>query len=238
MNRRSFIVAVGAGFAAPLAAEAQQAEKVYRVGFLRNGPPPDTFIEGLRRGLRDLGYFEGQNLSIEYGLADSADQLPNVAARLVRLNVDVLLASGTPPVPVAKSATQKIPVVFIASIDPVATGIVASLARPGGNVTGFAGIHADLMGKRLELLREAVQRQSRVAVMFQATNPGNAQYLRQAEIAARALGIQLQLLAVRKADDFESQRICRCRRAHILRTGLPGPVPTKRDVPGQDFQRG
>ena len=203
MNRRSFIVAVGAGFAAPLAAEAQQAEKVYRVGFLRNGPPPDTFIEGLRRGLRDLGYFEGQNLSIEYGLADSADQLPNVAARLVRLNVDVLLASGTPPVPVAKSATQKIPVVFIASIDPVATGIVASLARPGGNVTGFAGIHADLMGKRLELLREAVQRQSRVAVMFQATNPGNAQYLRQAEIAARALGIQLQLLAVRKADDFE-----------------------------------
>ncbi len=203
MNRRSFIVAVGAGFAAPLAAEAQQAEKVYRVGFLRNGPPPDTFIEGLRRGLRDLGYFEGQNLSIEYGLADSADQLPNVAARLVRLNVDVLLASGTPPVPVAKSATQKIPVVFIASIDPVATGIVASLARPGGNVTGFAGIHADLMGKRLELLREAVHRQSRVAVMFQATNPGNAQYLRQAEIAARALGIQLQLLAVRKADDFE-----------------------------------
>jgi len=203
MNRRSFIVAVGAGFAAPLAAEAQQAEKVYRVGFLRNGPPPDTFIEGLRRGLRDLGYFEGQNLSIEYGLADSADQLPNVAARLVRLNVDVLLASGTPPVPVAKSATQKIPVVFIASIDPVATGIVASLARPGGNVTGFAGIHADLMGKRLELLREAVQRESRVAVMFQATNPGNAQYLRQAEIAARALGIQLQLLAVRKADDFE-----------------------------------
>ncbi len=203
MNRRSFIVAVGAGFAAPLAAEAQQAEKVYRVGFLRNGPPPDTFIEGLRRGLRDLGYFEGQNLSIEYGLADSADQLPNVAARLVRLNVDVLLASGTPPVPVAKSATQKIPVVFIASIDPVATGIVASLARPGGNVTGFAGIHADLMGKRLELLREAVHRLSRVAVMFQATNPGNAQYLRQAEIAARALGIQLQLLAVRKADDFE-----------------------------------
>ena len=195
-------LAVGLAFA-PLPAEGQPAEKVYRVGFLRNGPPPDTFIEGLRRGLRDLGYFEGQNLSIEYGLADSADQLPNVAARLVRLNVDVLLASGTPPVPVAKRATQRIPVVFIASIDPVATGIVASLARPGGNVTGFAGIHSDLMGKRLELLREAVHRLSRVAVMFQATNPGNAQYLRQTEIAARALGIQLQLLAVRNADDIE-----------------------------------
>ena len=188
----------------PLAAKAQQAEKVYRVGFLRNGPPDDTSIEGLRRGLRDLGYFEGRNLSIEYGLADSADQLPSAAAHLIGLNVDVILASGTPSVPVAKSATRTIPIVFVASIDPVATGIVSSLARPGGNITGFAGIHADLMGKRLELLRETVHRLSpRVAVMFQATNPGNAQYLRQAEIAARALGIQLQLLAVRKADDFE-----------------------------------
>ncbi len=187
----------------PLAAKAQQAEKVYRVGFLRNGPPDDTSIEGLRRGLRDLGYFEGQNLSIEYGLADSADQLPSAAAHLIGLNVDVIFASGTPSVPVAKSATRTIPIVFVASIDPVATGIVSSLARPGGNITGFAGIHADLMGKRLELLREAVHQLSRVAVMFQATNPGNAQYLRQAEIAARALGIQLQLLAVRKSDDFE-----------------------------------
>ena len=190
-------------FLAPLPAQGQPTEKVYRVGFLRNGPPDVASIEGLRRGLRDLGYFEGQNLRIEYGLAESADQLPDVAARLVRLKVDVLLASGTPPVPVAKNATQTIPVVFVASIDPVATGIVASLARPGGNVTGFAGIHAELMGKRLELLREAVHRLSRVGVMFQATNPGNAQYLRQLEIAARSLGIQLQLLAVRSADDFE-----------------------------------
>ena len=188
---------------APLAAEGQQTGKVYRVGFLRNGPPPDTFIEGLRRGLRDHGYVEGQNISIEYGLADSADQLPSVAAHLIRLNVDVILASGTPPVPVAKSATQTIPIVFVASIDPVATGIVSSLARPGGNITGFVGVHSDLMGKRLELLREAVHRLSRVAVLSHATNPGNVQYLRQAEIAARALGTQLQLLAVRNAGDFE-----------------------------------
>jgi len=195
-------LAVGLAFA-PLAAEGQQTGKVYRVGFLRNGPPPDTFIEGLRRGLRDHGYVEGQNISIEYGLADSADQLPSVAAHLVRLNVDVILASGTPPVPVAKSATQTIPIVFVASIDPVATGIVSSLARPGGNITGFVGVHSDLMGKRLELLREAVHRLSRVAVLSHATNPGNVQYLRQAEIAARALGTQLQLLAVRNAGDFE-----------------------------------
>jgi len=196
------VVLVGLAFA-PLAAEGQQTGKVYRVGFLRNGPPPDTFIEGLRRGLRDHGYVEGQNISIEYGLADSADQLPSVAAHLVRLNVDVILASGTPPVPVAKSATQTIPIVFVASIDPVATGIVSSLARPGGNITGFVGVHSDLMGKRLELLREAVHRLSRVAVLSHATNPGNVQYLRQAEIAARALGTQLQLLAVRNASDFE-----------------------------------
>jgi len=195
-------LAVGLAFA-PLAAEGQQTGKVYRVGFLRNGPPPDTFIEGLRRGLHDHGYVEGQNISIEYGLADSADQLPSVAAHLIRLNVDVILASGTPPVPVAKSATQTIPIVFVASIDPVATGIVSSLARPGGNITGFVGVHSDLMGKRLELLREAVHRLSRVAVLSHATNPGNVQYLRQAEIAARALGTQLQLLAVRNAGDFE-----------------------------------
>ena len=203
MIRRAFLYGAIAALAAPGRAETQQTTKVYRVGFLRNGPPPDTFIDGLRRGLRDLGYVEGQNISIEYGLADSADQLPKVAAHLVRLNVDVLLASGTPPVPVAKSATQTIPIVFVASIDPVATGIVASLARPGGNVTGFAGIHSDLMGKRLELLREAVPKLSRVAVLSHAMNPGNAQYLRQAELAARALGIQLQLLAVRDTGDFE-----------------------------------
>jgi putative ABC transport system substrate-binding protein len=189
--------------AAPLATEAQPRGKVYRIGFLRNGPPPETFIEGLRRGLRELGYIEGENISIEYGLTERADQLSSAAARLLRLNIDALLVSGTPPVPVAKLATQTVPVVFVASIDPVATGIVASLARPGGNITGFVGIHSDLMGKRLELLRETVPRLSRVAVLFHATNPGNAQYLGQAELAARAVGAQLQLLAVRNAGDFE-----------------------------------
>jgi ABC-type uncharacterized transport system substrate-binding protein len=189
--------------AAPLAAGAQQAGRVYRIGFLRNGPPPKTFINGFRKGLRELGHEEGQSISIEYGLAPSADQLPGVAAELVRLNVDVILASGTPPVPAAKSATNAIPIVFVASIDPVATGIVASLARPGGNVTGLAGIHADLMGKRLELLREAVPRLSRVAVLSHAANPGNAQYIKQGELAAQALGLQLQIVAVRDAGDLE-----------------------------------
>ena len=204
MERRAFIrTLAGALLTAPLAAEAQQAGKVYRIGFLRNGPPPETFVEGLRKGLRELGYAEGQHISIEYGLARTADELPSAAARLVRLKVDVILASGTPPVPAAKSATKTIPIVFVASIDPVATGVVASLARPGGNVTGLTGIHSDLMGKRLELLGEAVHKLSRVAVLSHATNPGNAEYIRQAERAARALGVQVQLLAVRDAADFE-----------------------------------
>ena len=203
MDRRAFLGTVTGLLAAPLAAAAQQPGKVYRIGFLRNGPPPETFIEGLRTGLRELGYVEGQNIRIEYGMARSADELPSAAARLVGLKVDVLLASGTPPVPAAKAATKTIPIVFVAAIDPVATGAVASLARPGGNVTGFAGIHSDLMGKRLELLREAVPKLSRVAVMSHATNPGNAEYIRQAELAARALGVQLLFLAVRDAGDFE-----------------------------------
>jgi putative ABC transport system substrate-binding protein len=203
VSRRAFLYGSMAAMAAPRTADTQQTGKIYRIGFLRNGPPPETFIEGLRKGLRELGYVEGQNISIEYGLARSADELPSAAARLVGLKVDVLLASGTPPVPVAKAATKTIPIVFVASIDPVATGTVASLARPGGNVTGLAGIHSDLMGKRLELLREAVHKLSRVAVLSHATNPGNAEYIRQAERAARALGVQLQILAVRDAGDFE-----------------------------------
>src|SRR3954466_16120975 len=102
-----------------LAAEAQPAKPVSRIGFLRNGPPPDTFIGGLRQGLQELGYVEGQNISIEYGLADSADHLPDAAAELVRRNVDVIIASGTPPVVAAKNATRTIPIVFVAAIDPI-----------------------------------------------------------------------------------------------------------------------
>jgi putative ABC transport system substrate-binding protein len=201
VDRRAFLWGSAAALGVSATAEAQPSGKVYRIGFLRNGPPPPTFIEGLRQGLRELGYVEGQSVTIEYGLTGSADELSDAAAKLVRLRVDAILVSGTPPVPAAKDATKTIPIVFVASIDPVATGIVASLARPGGNVTGFVGIHSDLMGKRLELLREAVPRPSRVALVFHATNPGNAQYIEQTELAARTL--QLQLLAVLEASDFE-----------------------------------
>jgi putative tryptophan/tyrosine transport system substrate-binding protein len=203
VTRRRLLAQTGAFLVAPLGAEAQQSGKIHRLGFLRNGPPPQTFVDGLRQGLRELGYIEGQHISIEYSLAQRPDQLPASAARLVSRKVDVILASGTPPVPAAKAATTTIPIVFVASIDPVATGVVESLARPGGNVTGFAGIHADLMGKRLELLGELAQKLSRVVLISHGTNPGNAEYIRQAERAARAIGVQVQLLAVRDAGDLE-----------------------------------
>ena len=188
---------------APLAAEAQQAGKVNRIGFLRVGPPPPTFIEGFRQGLRELGYLEGQNITIEYGLARSAAQLPDVAAELVRLKVDVLVASGTPSVLPARNAARTIPVVFVAALDPVATGVAANLARPGGNVTGVTGMHADLTGKRLELLKELLPTLSRIAVLVRATSPSTAQYVKEAELAARTLGAQLQVLSVRDPPDFE-----------------------------------
>jgi putative tryptophan/tyrosine transport system substrate-binding protein len=201
--RLAIVLVLGPWLAPILAVEAQQARPVYRIGFLRNGPPPESFIAGFRQGLRELGYVDGQNISIEYGLAGNAEQLPDAAAELVRRNVDVIIASGTPPVVAAKNATRTIPIVFVASIDPIATGVVASLARPGGNVTGFALISADLMGKRLELLREIVPGLSRVAVLSQAVNPGNAEYIGQAELGARVLGLQLQVIAVRDPGDFE-----------------------------------
>ena len=205
MRRRDFIILLaGALGGRPSAVRAQQkAMRVYRIGFLRNGPPPETFMGGFRQGLREFGYVEGQNISIEYGLAGNADQLPDAAAELVHHNVDLIIASGTPPVLAAKNATRTIPIVFVAAIDPVATGVVASLARPGGNVTGFALIEADLMGKRLQLLSEVVPRLSRVAVLSQVANPGNAEYIGQARLAAPVLGLQLQVIAVRDAGDFE-----------------------------------
>src|SRR5713226_949815 len=195
----AIVVVLGCG----AMAEAQQAGKVNRIGFLRFGPPPTTYIEGFRQGLRELGYLEGQNITIEYGLARSTEQLPDVAAELVRLKVDVLVASGTPSVLPARNATSTIPVVFVSAIDPVAMGVTASLARPGGNVTGVTAMHADLTGKRLELLKELLPKLSRIVFLVRATSPATAQYVKEAELAARPLGAQLQVLAVRDSSDFE-----------------------------------
>ena len=204
MKRRQFITLLGAAAAArPITARAQEASKVRRLGFLRIGPPPSAWIEGLRQGLRELGYIDGRNIAIEFGLASSVAQLPEVVAELVRLKVDVIFASGTPPVLAARDAAGAIPVVFVAAIDPVATGLVASLAHPGGKVTGLTNTQADITGKQLQLLSELLPNLFRIAIIARATSEASARYLEEAETAARSLGVQLQVLILRDPGDLE-----------------------------------
>src|SRR3990172_5364205 len=164
--------------AAPLTAAAQGPPKVYRIGFLTGSGAPTTppLVEAFRQGLHDLGYVEGRNIVIENRWADGRyERLPELAAELVRDRVDIILAVATPAVRAAKSATQTIPIVMAAVVDPLQSGLVASLGRPGGNITGvtlFAG--PEIAGKQLELLREAVPKLSRVAVLWNPANPSNA----------------------------------------------------------------
>jgi putative ABC transport system substrate-binding protein len=204
MNRRVFLsVLSGSLLAAPLAAEGQQGERVHRIGFLRVGQPPKTWVDGFLQGLREHKYVEGQNFRIEYGLAASAGQLPAIAADLVQRKVDVLVASGTPSVMPAKNATKTIPIVFVAAIDPVAAGVTASLARPGGNVTGVTAMHADLIAKRLGLLKEMLPKLSGVAVLARAGSGATAQYVKEAELAAPKVGLQLRVVTVRDPGELE-----------------------------------
>ncbi len=203
IDRRTFLTGAGAVLlAAPLAAEAQQqAAKIPRIGILRLGSPPDPYVEVFRQKLYELGYVENRSIAIDVRYASGdPDQL--VAAELARRKVDVLLASGLPAIVAAKHATTVIPIVFAATGgDPVADGLVASLARPGGNLTGLTIGPPELEGKRLELLKEASPGLSRVAALV---NPaGEALKLRAAESAARKLGVTLQTQEVREPGEFE-----------------------------------
>jgi len=206
VERRAFIAGAGAVLlAAPLAVEAQQAGKVHRIGMLETTSMAlnAANIEAFRQGLRELGYVEGRNYIIEYRSADGrSERFPDLAAELVRQKVDVILTRGTPAVMAAKSATGTIPVVMAASSDPVLSGVVASLARPGGNITGLSSIVHEVSGKRLELIREVVPGVSRIAVLFIMSNAAEALQWKETEIAASSLRVQVQLLDVRKAGDF------------------------------------
>ena len=201
MQRRGFIILL-AMMAAPIAASAQQAGKVRHIGFLRVGPPPPAFMEGFRRGLRELGYLEGQHFDIEYGLADSVAQIPDAAAELVRRRVDVIVASGTPSVLPARDAAGQIPVVFVATIDPVAAGLVASLARPDHNITGVTSISADVIAKRLQIVQELLPKLTKVALLVRESSPDTPQYVKESEAAARSLSIELQVETERDAKDL------------------------------------
>jgi putative ABC transport system substrate-binding protein len=228
VGRRQFLIATGALLAAPRAAEAQPPKKVIRIGFMRVGSPPQTFIDGFRQGLRELGYVEGQDIVIEFGLAQTRAQVADVAAELVRHKVDVLLASGVPSVLPAKNATTKIPVVFVAAIDPVAAGIVASLGRPGGNVTGVTVMSAELTAKRIELSREFLPKLSRIAVLVRASSPAAAQYVAEAELAARKFGTSLQVLSVREPNELEGA-ISAARGASVLVWSDDAVLTARRD---------
>jgi putative ABC transport system substrate-binding protein len=209
MNRRTFLCGLALGtLALPLAAEAQQAGKVYRIGYLGTSSPSlePHYVEAFRQKLRDLGYIEGQNSVIEYRWAEGQDdRLPGLAAELVRLKADVIVTTGTPGTLAAKQATKTIPIVMASSGNPVQSGLVASLNRPGGNVTGLSIFAPELEGKRLELLKEAVPRLSRVALLWNPANPALTVIFQETQIAAQALRLTLQpVVEVRRVTDFEN----------------------------------
>ena len=209
MNRRRFLASSVAVFAMPpLVAEAQQAAKVARIGWLGDKPSGPHVREAFLQGLRDLGYVEGRNLVIEYRFAEGKhERYPALAAELVALKVDVIVASGgTPAALTAKQATRTLPIVFAPVGDPVTSGLVTSLARPGGNLTGLSGLAPELINKRLELLTQAVPGVSRVAVLWQPDAFGERtekDMLKRAEVAARALGVRVQFVEARGPDDFD-----------------------------------
>ena len=209
MERRRFIEVIAGGLlAAPLAAEAQQAAKVARIGYLATDLAANLHLrEAFLQGLRDLGYVEGRSLVIEYRNAEGkSERLPALAAELVALKVDVIVAGGTPVALAAKQATTTLPIVFAGVGDPVASGLVTSLALPGGNVTGSSILNPELVGKCLELLTQAVPGISRVAVLWQPGGLGERtgkDMLKRAEVAARALGVRLQFVEARGPEDFD-----------------------------------
>jgi ABC-type uncharacterized transport system substrate-binding protein len=210
MERRAFLSGMTLGLlAAPLAAEAQQPVRVARIGVLTPGHPlslsePSPRFEAFRRELRERGWVEGQNIAIEWRFAeDKNDRLPNLAAELIRLKVDVIVAVAGPATRAAKQATMTIPIVATAISDPVGQGFVASLARPGGNVTGLATLFPELAAKRLALLKEALPAVSRVAVLRNPANPANVVIWKEVRVAARTLGITLQSREVRGPNDFK-----------------------------------
>ena len=208
MDRRTFLAGTGAVLlASPRASEAQQAGKVPRIGYLRSTSPSDRppLLDAFRQGLRELGWVEGRNIVIDYRYAEGRfDRLPDLAAELVRLKVDIIVASPTPAAAAAKNATQTIPIVMIAVTDPVGLGLIASLARPGGNVTGLsysAGL--EIVGKQLELLKETVPKVRRVAILSNPANLSQPLSIRELKVAARSLGVQLQLLEAQGPNEFD-----------------------------------
>jgi putative ABC transport system substrate-binding protein len=203
VRRREVVALLGWVAGWPLSARAQPVGKVGRIGFMRVGPPPPSFIDGFRQGLRDLGLVEGRHFVIDYILTQSAAQMPDAAAELVRRGVDVIIASGTPSVVPARDATGQIPIVFVATLDPVATGLVASLGRPTRNITGMTSVSGDVIAKRLEMIRELLPNVDRIAMLVRESSPTAAQYLQESQVAARKMSIELQVATWRDSQAID-----------------------------------
>ena len=206
MNRRAFLGTLGL-LAAPLTAGAQPAERVPRIGILwpYSQSIASPFADAFRQGLGGLGYVEGRTVALEERWAEGrADRLPALAAELVRLNVDILVTASTAAARAAQQTTRTIPIVMTVVSDPLESGLVASLARPGGNVTGLSLLHPELSRKRLELLKQVIPKVARVAVLWNSSDPILPPLLRETEAAARTLGVQLQVVDVRDSTELDS----------------------------------
>ena len=207
MNRRELVTLLGGAAAAwPLAAPAQQSAKMPRVGFMGNSTAAleANLVGPFREGLRELGYQEGRNIVIEYRWAEGKyERFPTLIAELLAANVNVIVTAGTPASLAVKKATSSVPLVMIAVGEPVATGLVASLARPGGNITGVTSISPEIEGKRLELLREVVPGLSHIAVLWNAGSPVQVIQERETRVAADALGMKMLSLGVRTLEEIE-----------------------------------
>jgi ABC-type uncharacterized transport system substrate-binding protein len=209
MNRRTFLCGLTLGtLSAPVAAEAQQPGQMPRVGYISPGSSSDSFrqrrFEAFRQGLRELGYVEGRNIALEPRWAEGEyARYPALAADLVRLKAHVIVAVGGTATKAAQQVTKTTPIVMSVVIDPLGSGLVASLARPGGNVTGITVMASDIVGKQLELLKQAVPEVSRVALLSNPANPGSVPQLREAEAAARVLGVRLQVLEARDPKEID-----------------------------------
>ena len=191
--------------AAPLLAWGQSAPKVPRIGVLGERSPSDSFVEAFRQGLRDLGYVEERNIAVEYRYAHGdVDRIPKLVSEIVQRHVDVMVVGGSVSALAARAAAPTMPIVFTTIGDPVASGLVTSLGRPGGNVTGLSNLLRDLAGKQLELLKAAVPQLTRVTILYNPRNPTVGGFVEEAQQAARALGLTLQTIEIRQANELAS----------------------------------
>jgi putative ABC transport system substrate-binding protein len=240
-NRKSkiknlkFVIIVGAMlFALSFSAEAQQSKRVPQVGYLSASSASEALprTEAFRRGLRELGYVEGKNIVLEFRYAEGKfDRLPALTAELVRLKVDAIVSAGPSVTRPAKGATTAIPIIMTNDSDPVGSGFVESLARPGGNITGLTSLARELSGKRLELLKEILPKLARVAILGTSDIPGNAQALKETELAAGAFGVQTQYMDIRAAKDIEPAFQAASKRRADAASVLNGPPHIQRLIP-------